>query len=447
MIKELQSLMDQVNRKLAEKGIQIGATPIHAGTALAAQVLPVVTPVEPMLPVEVGELGSAITEPATEIVNTIDEIIIQGQTPEVIEAAVPQVELPGRVPVSSVAPVGMRTVSSVTRDAAARAAGHLASLVIHEVSDEAALNVLIGRGIVDAGSAINSGYVADIRASKDDASRLAIHLQILENDIIELFENKAIKAKSQDTFSANMKVSWFMSREEGRAVYKALRITLGAEGRWPNPALSRLAQAAEKMGEEKAARRMNPEKGVALKQVKKDVAVQNNGELLVVAQRTAVDLAVNGPITIDDVTESMGTKYQVAPSENEKAQNWKGSVFGGAEWVKVGQMPSRLPEAHGRMVSLWALKAWLEEHTMNGRSGVKSAFDLSRILSDFRRAHPGQDLKRCNFLVGDQRLSQDCRETIVAAQNKLYEIPVAFVPGAVGAMIMSPNYEAEQRPA
>ena len=435
MIKELQNLMDQVNRKLAEKGIQVQPAPQVVATPLMESVIPVETP----------ELGSAVSG-SSEIVNAIQEIAIQAPAPEVIQAAVPAVGPVGTPGLPGPDfPVGSRSISSVTLDAASQSAGHLMSLVLKSPSAEQALESLAARGIW-AQDPQGLGLVTDVRATAaTDETRLALHLGVLRDEIVRRFEELALKAKQQDQFAGAMKASWFMTREQGRALYKALRTTLGAEGRWPSAPMSKLAQDAEKMAEEKAARRMNPEKGVARKQLKKDNAVADHGELLVVAQRVAAELAVNGPITIDDVTEQMRSQYKVAPSENEEAQNWKGSVFGGAQWIKVGQMPSRLPEAHGRMVSLWALKSWLEENTMNGRSGVKSAFDLSRILSDFRRAHPGQDLKRCNFLIGDQRLSRDCRESIVAAQNKLYEIPVIFVAGGVGAMIMLPNYQAEQQ--
>jgi len=184
---------------------------------------------------------------------------------------------------------------------------------------------------------------------------------------------------------------------------------------------------------------MDPNKGKAEKQRKMDLGADKHFELVQIARRYARELSKDGPITIDDVTEEMGKFYNVLPGANGKRQTWKGSVFTKSEWVYVGSVPSRQVQAHSRPVGLWALKTWLATHTLNGRNTHISSYVVSRLFRDFTHARKDVDLKACNWYIGNDVISDEIRQSIKDANNTLYEVPVTFVPGAVGAIIMPPE--------
>jgi hypothetical protein len=184
---------------------------------------------------------------------------------------------------------------------------------------------------------------------------------------------------------------------------------------------------------------MDPEKGKSERQRKVDILEDNQNEMVQVARRIGRTLAANGPITIDDITEEMGKRYNVLPAKGKKAHHWKGSVFNKSEWVWIGQLNSRQKSAHSRPVGLWALKTWLKDNTVNGKETAISSFVMTRLYNDFKRIHPKVDLTKCNWFVGEERLNADIRKSIIDGQNRLYEIPVTFCPGSVGAFIAPPN--------
>lgn len=257
---------------------------------------------------------------------------------------------------------------------------------------------------------------------------------------------QAIACANQDFFAAAAKSRWDLNRDDGRALYKAMREKLQAAGLWPAP-MSKFAVQAETVADAKTDKMMDPAKGVAEKQEGIAVAQAQEGGMVQVARRIARGLAEHGPITIDDVTLALDRDYKVAPGANGERQSWKGSVFSTAEWVAVGNMPSRLPEAHARPVVLWALKSWMQKNTLNGTGGTTvSAYNLERIHGDFRHAHPGMDLARCNWYIGDLCVSADIRDKVVKAGNMYMGVPVSFTPGAVGAMLMPPNYAKQVQP-
>ena len=191
---------------------------------------------------------------------------------------------------------------------------------------------------------------------------------------------------------------------------------------------------------EAIAKEMDPVAGKAEGQRKIDLAGDNQSMMVQVARRIARDLAKNGPITIDDITEKMAEQYNVLPAtRGGKAHKWKGSVFTKSEFAFIGELPSRQKSAHGRPVGLWALKSWLKDNTLNGKSTHVSSYVVSRLYGDFKRVHPTAQLMKCNCYIGEERLADEIRDMIVKGDNKLYEMPVTFFPGAVGALIMPPD--------
>jgi len=184
---------------------------------------------------------------------------------------------------------------------------------------------------------------------------------------------------------------------------------------------------------------MDPAKGKAEGQFKIDLAGDKKQGFVQIARRIARELAANGPISIDHVTAKMAEMHNVMPEKGKRKHQWKGSVFAKSEWQYVGDVPSAQASAHGRPVGLWALKSWLKDNTLNGKSTHVSSFVLSRLFSDFKRIHPKVGAEQCNCYVGEERLSEDIRQTIIGGDNKIYNMPVTFCPGSVGAMIFPPS--------
>ena len=203
-----------------------------------------------------------------------------------------------------------------------------------------------------------------------------------------------------------------------------------------------LGEQITQLRKEQTTKDMDPAKGTAEKQLKMDLTADKHAAILQIARRIGRELGVNGPITIDDVTEKMSEQYNVLPVKG-KRHTWKGSVFTKSEWVYIGEVPSRQPTAHSRPVGLWALKSWLQNNTLNGRDTHVSSYVMSRLFRDFTHQHPQlkANLKDCNWYIGDERLAGEIRASITEGDNSLYAIPVSFVPGAIGALILPPNPE------
>jgi len=148
----------------------------------------------------------------------------------------------------------------------------------------------------------------------------------------------------------------------------------------------------------------------------KDKAATNNANILAAAQAVARRLAVNGPVTIDDVVHEMRRlgyrESDIAPGKDAKgAKNWKGSVFADADWVCVGGITSREKSAHGRQVRQWATKGWLKLHPVNGSQNEAAAFHLYKIYQE--AAHcwgPGEEL--C-ILLGRDMLDSSLDELVM----------------------------------
>ena len=76
------------------------------------------------------------------------------------------------------------------------------------------------------------------------------------------------------------------------------------------------------------------------------------------------------------------------------------------------------------------------------RQALDTPFDIPALVARFQALHPTLDLKRCNIYVGDQHT--EAVKQAVESQMTIQDIPVSVVPGAVGVMVMPPNYAAEQ---
>lgn len=79
---------------------------------------------------------------------------------------------------------------------------------------------------------------------------------------------------------------------------------------------------------------------------------------------------------------------------------------------------------------------------------IHTYVDLSpeaKIFAAFILVHPNMDTSKCNWYIGDEHVDATLRATILADQNMLYGIPVTFVPGAVGAILLAPNYAYIQK--
>jgi hypothetical protein len=186
------------------------------------------------------------------------------------------------------------------------------------------------------------------------------------------------------------------------------------------------------------AKEMDAAAGKADGQLKRDIAGDNKNMLVQEARRIARTLAANGPVTIDDVTAEMSKRFNVLPVSGETKNAWKGSVFAASEWVYIGNMPSRQKSAHARPVGMWALKSWLKDNTLNGKDTLVSSFVLTRLYRDFTKRHPGVKMTDCNCFIGEDQLASEIRTSIINSHNRLYETPVTFIPGSVGAIMVAP---------
>ena len=161
--------------------------------------------------------------------------------------------------------------------------------------------------------------------------------------------------------------------------------------------------------------------GMAEGEKGKDKAATNNANILAAAQAVARKLAVNGPVTIDDVIHEMRRlgyrESDIAPGKDAKgAKNWKGSVFADADWVCVGQIVSREKSAHGRNVRQWATKGWLKLHPVNGSMNEAASFHLYKIYQEAAHTYPaGTEL--C-ILLGRDMLDSSMQELVLPPTAK-----------------------------
>lgn len=185
-------------------------------------------------------------------------------------------------------------------------------------------------------------------------------------------------------------------------------------------------------------KKMNAPAGKVEGDFKQDLAADNKSAMLKIAQKIALELGERGPITIDDVTEYMVTRYNVAPGKGKRVHQWKGSVFNGSEWVYVGTMPSRITCAHGRPIGVWARKSWLGKNSLNGKDSSISAFVVSRIYKDYtHRVGSIIETDRYQWIIGLDALHTEVMDSIKRDSMRLYGIPVKLVAGAVGAVLAS----------
>jgi len=197
-----------------------------------------------------------------------------------------------------------------------------------------------------------------------------------------------------------------------------------------------LNEAVQDMRKDAIKKQADPEQGKTQKQLKIDLVGDKYSQLVMIARRIATELAQHGPITIDDVTFKMAEHDNVLPSKG-KEQRWKGKVFANkTQWVSVGFRPAMLKTSHARKISMWALKTWLQNHSMNGMQSNVSAYVLTRIYSDFTKNYPGAlQLDSCTWEIGDRCLSPEVKRNIDDAHGKLYGIQVKMIPNAVGAVL------------
>ena len=90
---------------------------------------------------------------------------------------------------------------------------------------------------------------------------------------------------------------------------------------------------------------------LVFKEFGKSVSAQKNYFILDIAQRIALDLGGNGPISIDEVRGEMKRR-----KIDFESGNWLGSVFKGDKWRPYGFKVATHEGAHGRIVRTWVRK-------------------------------------------------------------------------------------------
>ena len=281
----------------------------------------------------------------------------------------------------------------------------------------------------------NKHWLEEIKACQDDTSLNMYYSRI--RDLISASVKKAALASTgMDSFVQRMQDSWEMRRDEARRLYSDIRVLSVALGVWPEKAREnkKIVNGIKRYLAAQEARRQEAAAATAKMQEGKSLAVATKFELLMAARRIARDIAVNGPITSDDVTQAMQAQgYDVNPGT--KKNNWKGSIFDGAEWVKIGTTKSRFLAAHGRQISMWALKSWLEKNPLNGNP--KSSFDVGKMFREFRRKNPGADISKCLWHIGSMDLSPDIHNMVASAGDSLFGMKVVYINNGFGACIVS----------
>lgn len=93
------------------------------------------------------------------------------------------------------------------------------------------------------------------------------------------------------------------------------------------------------------------QKELFFKEYGKDVSAQKNYFILQTAQRIALELAQDAPVSIDEVRLEMNRrKIEYEPG------NWLGSVFKGTRWKPYGFKVATHEGAHGRIIRTWIKK-------------------------------------------------------------------------------------------
>lgn len=93
----------------------------------------------------------------------------------------------------------------------------------------------------------------------------------------------------------------------------------------------------------------------------------------------------------------------------------------------------------------WALNRRLPQATPGPAAPPPDPGEYPRYVDMLHRKfvvfNNATNVGDCNFYVGDEGLPDDLRHEIISARSHLHGIPVSFVPGAVGAIILPPNYK------
>lgn len=191
------------------------------------------------------------------------------------------------------------------------------------------------------------------------------------------------------------------------------------------------------LGKAEAAKALDAKAGKRAKQAGMAKATVSKNAEVESARRIARTLAANGPISIDDVTESLVTSGREAGvhAPGDKRRVWKGSIFRTSEWVKVHEENARLARSHSRPIAMWALKSWIQANSLNGTQMNVSKFDLDGIRRDFERQHPKIPKDQCHWFVGTSRLADSVLTDIKSCDNEYQGVPVTFVNQAVGAIL------------
>lgn len=67
---------------------------------------------------------------------------------------------------------------------------------------------------------------------------------------------------------------------------------------------------------------------------------------------------------------------------------------------------------------------------------------VDMIRHRFVTLNPHTTLGDCNYFMGDEGIPIDLRNQIMGARSHLHGVPVSFIPGAVGAVLLPPNYKS-----
>jgi hypothetical protein len=138
-----------------------------------------------------------------------------------------------------------------------------------------------------------------------------------------------------------------------------------------------------------------------------------------------------GPCTIYDLRRALETP------------NIDGSVFRPGMWVRVGYVVAELRKSKGDSVAVWATKAWLDKHSVNGRNLAMSAFSFDRIYIETIRNNNNKlfNQEDAQWIIGTDNLSDDYR-----AKKTILGIPTKYCAGSTGAILVTNQKDRDQQP-
>lgn len=71
-----------------------------------------------------------------------------------------------------------------------------------------------------------------------------------------------------------------------------------------------------------------------------------------------------------------------------------------------------------------------------------TALKLAKIQAEFAKVNKGLSIETCNIYIGCESVDPELRKSIRKAGNTFLGTPVSYISGAVGVLMLMPNYKS-----